>query len=133
MSVRLSLSPLATVALLALSVGSASAQTTSALTGDSTYRLYCASCHGPKAHGDGPLASTLRRPPTNLTLLTKKNAGMFPSDLVAQVIDGRKPVKGHGGGEMPVWGDAFSRSDERTPIPERISRVVRFLESIQTD
>ena len=130
MPVRLPLSPLA-AALLALSVSAVSAQPTSSLTGDSTYRLYCASCHGPKALGDGPLASTLRRPPTNLTQLTKTHGGTFPSDLIAQVIDGRKPVKGHGGGEMPVWGDAFSRSDERTPIPERISRVVRFLESNQ--
>lgn len=122
----------ATAALFAVVATTASAQPTSSLSGDSTYRLYCASCHGPKALGDGPLASSLRRPPTNLTQLSKAHGGTFPSDLVAQVIDGRKPVKGHGGGEMPVWGDAFSRSDERTPIPERISRVVRFLESIQT-
>lgn len=128
---RLSRRPLVLAALLAGLAVSANAQPTSSLTGDSTYRLYCASCHGARGTGDGPLASSLRRPPTNLTLLASSHGGTFPSDLIAQVIDGRKPVKGHGGGEMPVWGDAFSRSDERTPIPERISRIVRFLESIQ--
>lgn len=132
MPVRLPLGPVVAATVIVLSASPVSAQPVSSLTGDTTYRLYCASCHGPKARGDGPLASSLRRPPTNLTELTKKTGGSFPSDLVAQVIDGRKPVKGHGGGEMPVWGDAFSRSDEVTPIPERIARVVRFLESIQT-
>ena len=110
----------------------ATAQTpTSSLTGDATYRLYCASCHGSRGHGDGPLASTLRRTPRDLTTLAASNGGHFPADLVAQVIDGRKPAKGHGGGEMPVWGDAFSRSDEHTPVADRIGRVVRYLESLQ--
>jgi mono/diheme cytochrome c family protein len=109
----------------------ASGQPTTSLAGDGTYRLYCASCHGTKAGGDGPLASSLKRPPPNLTLLARSNGGTFPSDLVAKIIDGRSPVTGHGGGDMPVWGDAFSRSDERTPVPERIARVVKYLESIQ--
>lgn len=81
--------------------------------------------------GDGPLASSLRRPPANLTRLSEINGGTFPAELIARVIDGRKPIKGHGGGDMPVWGDAFSRTDDPTPVAERISRVVRYLESIQ--
>ena len=119
------------VALTSLAGVTAAAQPTTSLAGDGTYRLYCASCHGLKAAGDGPLASSLKRPPVNLTLLARANGGTFPSDLVARIIDGRSPVKGHGGGDMPVWGDAFSRSDERTPVPERIARVVKYLESIQ--
>jgi mono/diheme cytochrome c family protein len=106
-------------------------QPTTSLAGDGTYRLYCATCHGTKGKGDGPLASTLRKPPPDLTLLARTNGGAFPGELVARVIDGRKPAKGHGGGDMPVWGDAFSRSDERTPTAERIARVVKYLESIQ--
>jgi len=117
-------------AILVASSG-ASAQPTSSLTGDATFRLYCASCHGPRGVGDGPLAESLKRKPTDLTTLARANGGTFPSDLVAQVIDGRKPAKGHGGGEMPVWGDAFSRSDERTPVTERIARLVTFLRTIQ--
>lgn len=118
---------------LALSActGSASAQSTTSLAGDGTYRLYCATCHGPKGRGDGPLAASLKRPPTDLTTLAQANKGPFPAELVATVIDGRKPAKGHGGGDMPVWGDAFTRSDERTPVAERIGRVVKYLESIQ--
>jgi mono/diheme cytochrome c family protein len=118
-------------ALVALVARPSPAQTTTSLAGDGTYRLYCATCHGTKGKGDGPLASSLRRPPVDLTRLAQSNGGTFPAELVARVIDGRNPVKGHGGGDMPVWGDAFSRSDEQTPVAERISRVVRYLESIQ--
>ena len=36
----------------------------------------------------------------------------LPIDLVFRTIDGRQPVRGHGGPDMPVWGDAFSKSRE---------------------
>ena len=50
----------------------------------------------------------------------------------AQTADGRTPVKGHGGGSMPVWGDAFTKSSaDATPTDEKIRRLVRYLETIQ--
>ena len=36
----------------------------------------------------------------------------FDADKVYRMIDGRESVKGHGGTDMPVWGDAFKRSVE---------------------
>ena len=74
------------------------------------FRTYCASCHGTSAIGDGPLAASMRRPPANLAEIAKRNDGVYDSELVYRVIDGRQRVRGHGGPDMPVWGDAFFRT-----------------------
>lgn len=133
MSIRLAaaLAGLALVAGATPPVRGQAPAPTSSLTGDGTFRLYCATCHGRDARGDGPLASALRRRPPDLTRLAAANGGTFPTDLVARVIDGRRPLRGHGGGEMPVWGDAFANTTERTSPEERIARLVAFLEKIQ--
>jgi mono/diheme cytochrome c family protein len=96
------------------------------------YEQYCATCHGPRAAGDGPLASVLRKTPTNLTLIAKNNNGVFSVDDVARIIDGRKPIDGHGGGDMPVWGDAFDRSaDGKDATAAKIAAIVGYLRSVQ--
>jgi cbb3-type cytochrome c oxidase subunit III len=103
-------------------------------TGADVYRQYCASCHGATARGDGPLADAMRRRPPNLTEFRKRNNNAFSSDLVYRIIDGREKVRGHGGPDMPVWGDAFSRSLQTTgedAIRARIQALVDYLESIQ--
>ena len=98
------------------------------------FRTYCASCHGISARGDGPLADAMRRRPPNLTEFQKRNQGVFSRDLVFSIIDGRQKVRGHGGPDMPVWGDAFKRTleggDEKS-ITLRIQALVEYLESIQ--
>jgi len=99
--------------------------------GRPTFDLYCVSCHGTSAKGDGPLASSLTPRPADLTLIAKRNGGTFDSDQIARIIDGRKPVKGHGGGEMPVWGDAFAKSVDKTPVEEKIQKLVEYLQAIQ--
>jgi mono/diheme cytochrome c family protein len=102
--------------------------------GSFTFKTYCATCHGKEAKGDGPLADNLRFRPPDLTLIAKRSGGTFPDETVHQIIDGRKPVKGHGGPDMPVWGDAFKNaesgfSDEK--VKEKIDGLVEFLKSIQ--
>jgi mono/diheme cytochrome c family protein len=102
--------------------------------GASLYKTYCASCHGVAGKGDGPLADRLRYAPSDLTRLAKRAGGKFPSAKVYTVIDGRKAVKGHGGDDMPVWGDAFKASEERydeSAVRQRIAALVRHLELIQ--
>ena len=50
------------------------------------------------------------------------------------MIDGRVPVKGHGGPDMPLWGDAFKRSGDgydEAAVRARIDLLVTHLESIQ--
>ena len=116
--------------LVLLHTAAMSAQT-AAPSGSATFALYCATCHGTSARGNGPMASSLTRPPADLTLIAKRNGGTFPMEMVAKVIDGRAPVKGHGGGEMPVWGDAFGKSADATPVADKIARIVSYLQSIQ--
>ena len=102
--------------------------------GGDVFRTYCVVCHGTAGKGDGPLASSMRKPPPDLTQFTKQNKGTFPKELVGKIIDGREPIKGHGGPNMPVWGDAFSRSLENSDpesVKQKIQALVNYVESIQ--
>src|SRR5262249_68247 len=54
--------------------------------GRELYRSYCAVCHGKNGKGDGPTAKALKIPPTDLTRISKRNAGRFPLDRVQRVI-----------------------------------------------
>ena len=102
--------------------------------GSDLFRTYCVACHGASAHGDGPLAANMKKPPPDLTQFAARNGGVFPSALVASIIDGRQLVKGHGGPDMPVWGDAFKESREGSSeeaIQARIKALVEHLERIQ--
>lgn len=102
--------------------------------GSALYNTYCVACHGADAKGTGPLASSLKRRPADLTVLAKKEGGTFPADLVARVIDGRSPVRGHGGGDMPVWGEALLRSQDggsEEAVKDRIQALVSYLAAIQ--
>jgi mono/diheme cytochrome c family protein len=112
----------------------AQAQSSSAIAGDYLFRTYCAACHGTSARGDGPLADSMRRRPADLTEIAKRNKGAFPTDEVFRIIDGRRPVRGHGGPDMPVWGDVFARSQggaDPAVVEARIKALVAYLESIQ--
>jgi mono/diheme cytochrome c family protein len=102
--------------------------------GSDLFKTYCAACHGTSAHGDGPLAANMKKPPPDLTQIAARNGGTFPAALVAQIIDGRQPVKGHGGSDMPVWGDAFKASrlgSSEESIQARIQALVEYLERLQ--
>jgi mono/diheme cytochrome c family protein len=101
--------------------------------GSQLFRTYCASCHGENGLGGGPLASRLRHPPPDLTRYTERNHGVFPSERVYRIIDGRE-VRSHGDRDMPVWGDAFrSAPDARTEeqARARIEAIVDYLRAIQ--
>jgi mono/diheme cytochrome c family protein len=104
-------------------------------TGAEIYRTYCASCHGTAARGDGPLASSMKKKPADLTEIAKRNGGLFPSEMVFRSIDGQQPVRGHGGPDMPVWGDVFMRSrdaGDAERVKAVIQSLVEFLDSIQS-
>jgi hypothetical protein len=61
-------------------------------------------------NGKGPLSAELRSQPVDLTILAKKNDGVFPVNAVYEVIDGRKSVKAHGTREIPIWGFRYTPS-----------------------
>jgi mono/diheme cytochrome c family protein len=104
----------------------------------------CAACHGSGGRGDGPVAESLRVPPSDLTTLSKRNGGVFPRDRVYATIDGRDMVRAHGTREMPVWGNVLAAEgsggtrsssdapvDMATEVRSRIRLLVGYLERIQ--
>jgi mono/diheme cytochrome c family protein len=102
--------------------------------GSELFKTYCPACHGASAHGDGPLAANMKKPPPDLTQFAARNGGVFPSALVARIIDGRQTLTGHGGPDMPVWGDAFRASrveSSEEAVQARIKALVEHLERIQ--
>jgi mono/diheme cytochrome c family protein len=102
-----------------------------AASGAQSFKIYCASCHGTGAKGDGPLAQHLKVPPADLTTIAQSNDGQFPFDDVRKKIDGRESVAGHGTTDMPVWGDAFKTTDTEEQAQKRIDDITHFIWSIQ--
>ena len=77
----------------------------------------------------------MKVPPTDLTQLTAKNNGKFPTAEVYTAIKGDTavPLAAHGTKDMPVWGTVFnsmSHSDSETYL--RLANLVRYLDGIQT-
>ena len=105
-----------------------------AANGGDLFQSYCVVCHGSDAKGSGPLASSLTKRPADLTVLAAANGGTFPTEMVARIIDGRNPVKGHGGGDMPVWGEALLKTQgagSEAAVKERIDALVAHLRGLQ--
>jgi mono/diheme cytochrome c family protein len=103
------------------------------VSGARLFRTYCASCHSADGRGGGPLAERLRHAPPDLTRYTERNSGVFPSERVRRIVDGRE-VLSHGDRDMPVWGDAFrSEPDGLTAdqVKARIEAIVEYLRAIQ--
>ncbi|MDJ0631535.1 MAG: c-type cytochrome [Rhodobacter sp.] len=94
----------ATALIGLISAGAASAQDPEE--GAALFQIYCASCHGDAATGDGVMTSVLNIAVPDLTGLSRGNDGVFPRAWVVYKIDGRDPVLAHGG-EMPFFGDLF--------------------------
>jgi mono/diheme cytochrome c family protein len=76
--------------------------------GKREYENSCALCHGKDGKGTGGINDLLKKAPTDLTTLAKKNNGVFPFDRVYAVVDGRVTVRAHGDRDMPAWGDRYS-------------------------
>jgi len=121
--------------LIALVVGSAAmsrAQMALPIDGAKLFTQYCAACHGVKAAGNGPMAPALKTKVPDLTLITKRNGGTFPTDQVQAVVSGDKPALAHGTRDMPVWGPIFSSDiSDRDYGKLRIYNVTKYLEGLQ--
>ncbi|MFZ0735213.1 MAG: c-type cytochrome [Candidatus Sulfotelmatobacter sp.] len=101
--------------------------------GKAMFNSYCAVCHGTDAKGNGPAASAMKTPPTDLTVLAKNNGGKYPAAHVAAVIKGQASLSSHGSPDMPVWGPLFSSIDQghEAQVQQRIANLVSYIESQQ--
>ena len=112
------------------------------------YQASCAACHGPDGKGTGPVAAALTTKPADLTIVSKKNNGVFPFGRIYDTIDGRQELKSHGTRDMPIWGFRFSPApiagfspqapylldplyDREPVIRSRILAVIDYLYRIQ--
>lgn len=112
---------------------SASPEKTQSLSGKQLYTSYCALCHGTDAKGGGPFSPQLKVWPPDLTILAKKNNGVFPTLHVSEIIDGEFDKPAHGSKEMPVWGPVFRSlaQGKKDSAQRRITSLVKYLESLQ--
>ena len=101
--------------------------------GKQMYVNYCAPCHGVNGTGHGPVASALKTPPTDLTVLSRNNHGTFPDAHIVAVLKNGTDISAHGSAGMPVWGPILGKMNQTNPQDRmlRISNLSSFLESMQ--
>lgn len=121
--------------LLLLTTSGAAAD--SLTTGARLFHLHCATCHGENGKGNGPMAEALSVAPTDLTQLAKTHNGRLPIARIAQQIDGRAPLPGHGG-TMPVYGYFLEGPPTLLPGTDIMSTkpvadLIIWLERLQSD
>ena len=126
---------------LAAATSSVSAQEADIEAGKNLFLNSCWQCHGLDAKGFGPMAEMLAIDTPDLTELSKRNGGEFPTEAVARQIDGRSPLLAHGG-EMPIFGPSLE-SDQNVTLRMKsgqqlmtgvpLANVIVFLESLQTE
>ena len=109
------------------------------LRGETLYRQHCATCHGIEGTGAGPMAGVLLVQPSDLTTLSARHDGVFPTVRVVMRIDGRDPLVSHGS-PMPVYGPFFQQgADVALKAPNGqpiltsapIADLVTYLETLQ--
>ncbi|QBF32830.1 cytochrome c [Thalassococcus sp. S3] len=106
--------------------------------GAELFRNHCAMCHGLEATGAGPMAGVMVIKPSDLTTLTQRYDGVFPTERVVMRIDGRDPLTSHGS-PMPVYGFFFEGEDAAMKTPagqpiltsQPIVDLVAYLETLQ--
>ena len=95
------------LATLALALGTACAQQNPVCAdpGQREFVDNCAVCHGRDGKGGGPYVEWLKRAPPDLTLMSRRNGGVFPLASTYAIIEGAGA--GHGTRDMPVWGREY--------------------------
>lgn len=106
--------------------------------GAADFATYCASCHGADATGSGENAAGLARRPPDLTTLSRRNGGKFPTTQVMARIWGMKgSTDSHA--IMPQFGPLLDSElvpydggdGIETPTPIRLIRIAEYLKSTQ--
>lgn len=103
---------------------------TASNSGQQMYTSYCAPCHGTDGRGNGPMASSLRTRPTDLTQLSRMNNGKFPDTHIVSILQFGSV---HQTTSMPQWGPILAKMNVTNPQDRllRISNLSRYLSAIQ--
>jgi len=106
---------------------------TNPTSGSEMFGTYCAVCHGIDGKGTGPAATALKKPPADLTMLSKKNGGKFPNLRVTNFIKGDpSATEAHGSRDMPMWGNVFkSVSSGDAVVDLRVKALEDYIAGLQ--
>ncbi len=88
--------------------------------GQQVFKLYCASCHGEKGDGQGPVGKTLNPPPRNFQVADFKFGGTDKD--IFEVISNGAASKG-GSPLMAPWGAVIPEADRKA--------LVKFIRSLK--
>ena len=107
-------------------------------TGAEDFASFCASCHGATGVGDGEVAASLGARPADLTGLSRRNGGTFPSTAVMAQIWGYTGGK-DGERVMPEFASLldgqfvpYDGGDGiMTPTPIRLVQLAEYLKTLQ--
>lgn len=105
----------------------------SSLSGADLFQFYCATCHGRGGKGDGPVVSSLKKQPPDLTTIAARHGGHFASEEILRFVAGDDViVSAHGSRDMPVWGPIFYSLEPHDRLTRiRLENVVRYIETLQ--
>ena len=92
----------------------------------SEFQSSCATCHGIDGKGKGPFSEHLKVAPADLTVLAKKNGGVFPLNDVYAAIYGIKNIVTHGNRDMPIWGLRYTLDSNKAFYPKPSDRAINF-------
>ena len=110
-------------------------QRTSAASGQEMFNSYCAVCHGKDAKGNGPAVGALKVPPPDLTTLSQRHDGKYPTMYVESVLKfGAENFPAHGTKDMPIWGPLLGSISGGINAPQTTQRIYnlnQYIESLQ--
>lgn len=120
--------------------GPASAQNVEMQNGENLFLYFCAECHGRDAESIGPMAEMLAIEAPQLTTLSERNGGEFPTETVAMQIDGRMNIGSHG--DMPVFGPYLETvqsvaiklpSGQTMMVTQNLADLITYLKTVQNE
>lgn len=79
------------------------------------------------------MAKSLKVAPPDLTRISTRNRGVFPTARLQRIISGEEQLPaGHGTREMPVWGPIFSQIAWDQDLGRvRVYNLAKYIEGMQ--
>lgn len=101
------------------------------------FATYCAACHGNDGRGGGPLAEGMEPVPADVTLVMRRNGGVFPKTQVMGHIAGY--TMGRSESPMPQFSELLEGpqvmfddgSGQTVPTPARLVALADYVQSLQ--